>query len=464
MRPVERKTFAGVILGFFWNTLTRFAKTVGCVWIIAGFVVACWYYQQQVPMIDAARYRESNLLSDRLGKLVALYGTSQRLIIQFEGATEFPPVSAAAALKPQFLPHYTSSSDLQELREQLAQVSTATSAMKSFVVRRFEMLVGEIQQKLLAHAASLKPVPEPLPSVAPQAPSVPVAASEFARLYANDLTNTELDSRKSSLDNAKQFLGVLQSSAEDPENKKRLEESIAEISSLAKLFPAYIEPPPTAPSAPPARFTFEPQEPLNAEKVAFRISQIRNSVRQAVLSSWAVDEAYDRTLQAAEAEHGKAINAEMRVREISGQLQLAMAAAITAGLAIGILFLLIGDWTQKSSTVLLAEPWCGLIKNCSVSSKEVYEKVEESIASRQIPGLESSRVFWHEGGALSAKREYLQLARERLVFEICAAPFGTGFFISFRSSMIALTIDPLAILLALAITGGLLFILVSLFG
>lgn len=37
-----------------------------------------------------------------------------------------------------------------------------------------------------------------------------------------------------------------------------------------------------------------------------------------------------------------------------------------------------------------------------------------------------------EGGLLSAKREYLRLKRERLVFDICAAPFGTGYFFSFR--------------------------------
>ena len=36
-------------------------------------------------------------------------------------------------------------------------------------------------------------------------------------------------------------------------------------------------------------------------------------------------------------------------------------------------------------------------------------------------------------GLLSAKRQYLRLRRERLAFDICAAPFGTGYFFSFRS-------------------------------
>jgi len=33
---------------------------------------------------------------------------------------------------------------------------------------------------------------------------------------------------------------------------------------------------------------------------------------------------------------------------------------------------------------------------------------------------------------LSAKRDYLQLRREKLLFAVCAAPFGTGFFVSCR--------------------------------
>ena len=37
---------------------------------------------------------------------------------------------------------------------------------------------------------------------------------------------------------------------------------------------------------------------------------------------------------------------------------------------------------------------------------------------------------------LSQKREYLRMTRERLVFDICAAPFGTAFFFSCRFAQI----------------------------
>jgi uncharacterized YccA/Bax inhibitor family protein len=39
-------------------------------------------------------------------------------------------------------------------------------------------------------------------------------------------------------------------------------------------------------------------------------------------------------------------------------------------------------------------------------------------------------VDWKEGGLLSARREYLRVKRGKLSFDVCAAPFGTGFFFS----------------------------------
>jgi hypothetical protein len=203
--------------------------------------------------------------------------------------------------------------------------------------------------------------------------------------------------------------------------------------------------------------------PLNAEKVAARIAQIRRIVRQAILSSWALDQANDLASQTADQEQGRVAASEFLTKRLLERLHLAMATAITAGVVLGMFFLLIGDWTQKSSTEVLFH-WCELIKDFSASPTEVYAIIEQRVADREVPELENTREMWHEGGALSAKREYLRLARERLVFDICAAPFGTGFFVSFRCSEIPLVIDPLAIFVLLAIIGAALALLVQSFG
>lgn len=76
--------------------------------------------------------------------------------------------------------------------------------------------------------------------------------------------------------------------------------------------------------------------------------------------------------------------------------------------------------------------WCKLSDEFLCSPKEFYAIVEKHLRERQIPGLELKYVPLRESNIFSKKRLYLQMRRERLVFEICAAPFGTGQFISSR--------------------------------
>jgi hypothetical protein len=74
--------------------------------------------------------------------------------------------------------------------------------------------------------------------------------------------------------------------------------------------------------------------------------------------------------------------------------------------------------------------WDHLFDGFQASSQEFYTRLEQAIASRQIPKAERMRIHWKEGGLLSAKREYLRVQRQEFIFDVCAAPFGTGFFVS----------------------------------
>ena len=76
------------------------------------------------------------------------------------------------------------------------------------------------------------------------------------------------------------------------------------------------------------------------------------------------------------------------------------------------------------------DQWQHLIQYLQFSPREFYARVEQALADRQVPKIELSRVDLKEGDAYSARREYLRVARERLVFDVCAAPFGSGFFVS----------------------------------
>jgi hypothetical protein len=94
-----------------------------------------------------------------------------------------------------------------------------------------------------------------------------------------------------------------------------------------------------------------------------------------------------------------------------------------------------GLFGTKKADVM--EHWYALVPGFNTSGKEFYEAVEMKLKDRQVPGLDIAYVEFAEGGILSSKREYLRMTRERLLFDICAAPFGTGFFFSSRFAVIA---------------------------
>lgn len=99
--------------------------------------------------------------------------------------------------------------------------------------------------------------------------------------------------------------------------------------------------------------------------------------------------------------------------------------------------------------------WYVPVDHFDYSSVDFYEKIEAALESRQVPGLDAKREEIREGGLLSDKRLYLRLKRERLVFDICAAPFGTSFFFSFR--LVELPLGIKLIQLAVLFLGSLIF-------
>jgi hypothetical protein len=106
---------------------------------------------------------------------------------------------------------------------------------------------------------------------------------------------------------------------------------------------------------------------------------------------------------------------------------------------------------SKPKTAEVLHYWHELVDNYQTSPQEFYAAVQRTLQERKVPGLDATRVEFAEGGVLSAKRDYLRLTRERLVFDICAAPFGTSFFFSCRFAELPLVIGPDAVFAILAI-------------
>lgn len=74
--------------------------------------------------------------------------------------------------------------------------------------------------------------------------------------------------------------------------------------------------------------------------------------------------------------------------------------------------------------------WYLLMENFTTSALDFYTSIEASIEHRSLPDLTVSRVTYKEGGVATAKREYLRIQRGSLTFDVCAAPYGNGFFFS----------------------------------
>jgi hypothetical protein len=89
-----------------------------------------------------------------------------------------------------------------------------------------------------------------------------------------------------------------------------------------------------------------------------------------------------------------------------------------------------GFFEKKKGEVI--DHWYSLVPGFNMSTKEFYEAVEGELKERKVPGLEIFHVDFAEGGIMSNNREYLRMTRERLVFDICATPFGTAYFFSCR--------------------------------
>jgi hypothetical protein len=111
------------------------------------------------------------------------------------------------------------------------------------------------------------------------------------------------------------------------------------------------------------------------------------------------------------------------------------------------------------SRPIVLSHWHKLFESFFTSPQEFYTAVERTLDEWGVKDITTSRVTWAEGSALSAKRVYLRVNRGICNFDICAAPYGAGFFFSYW-----LTVAPpflyalLALLGLITLTIGALFL------
>ncbi len=84
--------------------------------------------------------------------------------------------------------------------------------------------------------------------------------------------------------------------------------------------------------------------------------------------------------------------------------------------------------SRKVAAVL--SHWHHMLDGYQGTPLQFYQSLERVIQLREVPDTKVSRIVYSEGGIFSAKREYFRVQRKELIFDICAAPFGDGYFVS----------------------------------
>ena len=74
--------------------------------------------------------------------------------------------------------------------------------------------------------------------------------------------------------------------------------------------------------------------------------------------------------------------------------------------------------------------WGQLIQGLETSPKAFYSLVRDAIERRKLADTNIEQVEWPEGSFFSPRRLYLRVWHKDHVFDICGAPFGSAFFVS----------------------------------
>lgn len=94
-----------------------------------------------------------------------------------------------------------------------------------------------------------------------------------------------------------------------------------------------------------------------------------------------------------------------------------------------ILFVLV-KWIFTRSIKEHHSNWNTLIDNFNFSTEEFYVRFKKELLSQGVSGINTSDVSLHEGNIFSSRRRYIRVKWKEYQYDICAAPFGNGFFIS----------------------------------
>jgi hypothetical protein len=317
---------------FFASLFVRTARGLAIVVALIGIGFCVLRYYQASIAAGAVAYQPSPHLQQSLDKLKDSYLSAQQVVDSFNESNQ----SATPGIEPPRFPLVVDSTeDFTRIAAELSRLDQVRGQLKDSIVSRFEDRVKSIEEKLHAYAAALQSSPAP----ASNPESSPAPAPREESLFSSQFGVPEAIDRRANLNERKEFLKALANKAENADNRATLSEATQQLERLAKLLPEKFD----------AASAVEPDSPakgpgpepssnlLLSERVAHQLEQLRGVVRQNLLTSWTVDDAFkqatdlslterDRQRAATLAEQGIWLSATSRI--VIGLLATGLACLV----------------------------------------------------------------------------------------------------------------------------------------
>lgn len=270
----------------------------------AGFCVL--EYSHANTSASAAAYQPSTVLHRALTGLTSSFSSAEHIVRLFNADHQ---LTTPKVESPRFPAVIVANSDFDQVDEILVRTDRQRQLLKESIVSRFETLVRGIEAKLRAYAAGVENVSPSSPAAdmnsAESQASLVIPGQFEESLFSPRVVSGDVNKRTINLNAQREFLKVLETKAENPENRANLTEAVAQLESLSKLLPEKLQTATQAESASANQTADQGRRMLPSERVAAQLEQLRSDVRQVFLTSWAIDEAFEQATDLASNEREK---------------------------------------------------------------------------------------------------------------------------------------------------------------
>ncbi len=336
---------------FFGSLFARVAKGLALVVILIGIAFCLLQYSQANTAADSVAYQPSPYLQRALGKLKDAFSATEHIVSAFNTGNQSTTPKVQV---PRFPAVSDSNTDFARIGDQLSKVDQERQQFKQSIVSRFETSVKSIEEKLHAYAAGLESLPPPTPAIAPTpvsaaTPSLfPTARQES--LFSSKLSTDEANKRSANLTQRKEFLKTIGAKAENADNRAILAEAADELDLLSRLLPEKsetsapaLESPPTPLKEPRAE---QGRKVFLSERIAGQLEQLRSEVRQMLLTSWTLDDAFEQAADLNSVERDKCRVATLARKGIWLSAVTRIGAEFLAAVLVSFLILVFADLVQ----------------------------------------------------------------------------------------------------------------------